>query len=97
MSEWLYTPPTMTYDELAQFAASMPRIPKRELKCHPSVTEALRNYTRDGEYTVYDEVMAKLTGIDIFEVETMDSGAWEIFEDDVLKASGNIGCTWRLR
>lgn len=63
-----------TYDELANLMASVPRIPRRELKCHPVVAVQLRNYTRTGEYTMADE-LTMLTGIPVYESPDMDFGA----------------------
>jgi hypothetical protein len=81
----------MTYDELAQFAASMPRIPKWELKCHPMVIAALRWETqafparKSMLYNVYD-----MLACPVYEDPLMEPGAWEIHKDGELHAAGNI-------
>lgn len=80
----------MNYDELASFAQSVPRIPKRELRCHPLVIDALRWDTlhcpsfRDPLARMYD-----LWACPVYQDVTMEPGAWEFFEDDVVVASGN--------
>jgi hypothetical protein len=79
----------LSLTDIANLIAAMPRIPKRELHCHPFVVVALRNMTRDGEYTAADE-LARLTGIDIFEDATLPLGCWKLKENGEVVKWGNI-------
>lgn len=83
----------MNYDELARMAESMPRIPKRELKCHPSVAAALRGLEYDNETVTlfgFAALGTGLLGIPVFEDDTLPWGAWKIYEDDEVAAAGVI-------
>lgn len=82
----------MNYEELAALVNSMPRIPRHELKCHPSVVVALReeswwkSSSRSRLGNLYD-----LLTCPVYEYSSMEPGAWEIYEDDVLVDSGVLG------
>jgi hypothetical protein len=79
----------VNYDELAAFAESVPRVPKRELWCHPLVAMALRQET---PYRVHSPFGAwyELNSIPVFEDPAMGVGAWEVREDGEVTQSGNI-------
>jgi hypothetical protein len=80
----------VNYDELASLVSSMPRIPKREMWCHPVVVMQLREetwwqpFSRSGLWRMYD-----LLACPVYEDPSMDFGAWEIREDGEVTASGN--------
>ncbi len=81
----------MNYDELAAFAQSMPRIPKRELKCHPLVLEALRWDTL--HRPVHREPLARwydFNQIPVYEDGTLAPGEWKLYEDGEVTQSGAL-------
>lgn len=84
----------MNYDELAEWASSTPRLPKRELRCHQLAVDALRWDTlhcpihRDPLARIYD-----LIACPVYVHNDMEPGAWEIYEDGVKVAEGNTE-TW---
>ncbi len=81
----------MNYDELAAFVQTMPRIPQRELWCHPLVVEALKWDTL--HHPVRREPLARwydFNQIPVFTDDTYAPGQWKIFEDGELKDEGII-------
>jgi hypothetical protein len=82
----------VNYDELAALVNSMPRIPRRELRCHPVVVMQLREEARwTGSRHTYLWKVYDLLACPVFTDPAMDCGAWEVCENDVVVASGN---TW---
>lgn len=82
----------MDYNELAEFAQNMPRIPRREMRCHPLVLTALRSGFSVQELASklgYLGLPNNLMTMNVFEVPVMDPGAWEILEDGEITATGN--------
>lgn len=81
----------MNYDDLASLASSMPRLPKRELRCHPYVVSQLREETQRTSshhtdlWRAYD-----LLACPVYEDPDMFFGTWEFYEDDVIVASGTV-------
>lgn len=79
-----------SYEELAKLVNAMPRIPKHEMKCHPLVMMLLREeswwspHSRSDLWNYYD-----LLSCPVFIDQTMEPGAWEIYEDNVLIKFGN--------
>jgi hypothetical protein len=81
----------VNYDELAELANSMPRIPKKELKCHQLVVDYLRWDTL--HHPVHRDPISRAYeawACPVYVDNTMEPGAWEFYEDGALKASGNI-------
>lgn len=82
----------LTLREISNLLETMPRIPKKELKCHPSVTAALRATDGPvpvmcGEHERY--ILGRdLLDIPIYEDEDLAVGSWFIYEDDRLVAFG---------
>lgn len=80
----------MNYDDLASLVSHFPRIPRRELRCHPFVIMQLREEAQwvTSHHTplwkAYD-----LLACPVYEDPSMDMGAWEIRENGVVTASGN--------
>jgi len=80
----------MTYDDLVRLVNSMPRVPKRELRCHPLVIDYLRWDCR--YHPVHRDPLAKIYDLwacPVTVVSIMEPGAWEFYEDDVLVRAGN--------
>lgn len=89
----------MNYDDLAALAAlasSLPYIPKRELRCHPSVTAILRAQSDSERYSTWVNIFGsgqpslELLEIPIHEDPEMFLFTWEIYEDGVIVASGTV-------
>jgi hypothetical protein len=87
----VYTPPqALSLKQLANLMDVMPRVPKRELKCHPSVMAALGDASvpKTGFLPVNPSY---LLGIDIFEDDTLIEGYWELHEDGRVVNFGVLG------
>ena len=81
----------LSYGELCELMSQMPRISRRELKCHPVVTELLREQYPSETACTFGIIPSELLAIPIFEDPDMPEGAWKIFEDGEEASSGNIG------
>ena len=83
----------MNYDELAALVGSLPRIPKREIKCHPSVVVALRESSGPVSAVTafgFVDMPRDLLFFPIFEDDTLTWGEWYLREDDEVVASGML-------
>lgn len=84
----------MTYDELVSLANAMPRIPRRELKCHPAVIIALRaQYPEPVDVVTvlgFASLPQNLLDIPVYVDLTLGWGEWFLKEDGLTVASGNI-------
>lgn len=70
--------------DLAAIAAALndlPRIPLRELRCHPDVTARLRASLPETDPPAPDS-LDHLFGIPIIEKPELDPGCWELREDN---------------
>jgi hypothetical protein len=85
----------LTFSELAAFVNNVPRIPRRELRCHSSVVEALRAATgpvpveAPPGYSV--SLLQDLLSVPVCtDDEKFAWGEWRIEEDGRHVASGKI-------
>lgn len=82
----------MNYEELADLVKGMPKIPRRELKCHPSVVVALRRAVPVDTVTVFGfaTIGPDLRNIQVYEDDSLAWGEWFLKEDGLTVASGVI-------
>jgi hypothetical protein len=78
----------VNYDELAGFMWNMPRIPRRELKCHPAVIIALQAQEKPEDPVTPLALGIAITGIPVYVDLTLGWGEWHLKEDDLTVASG---------
>ena len=81
--------PPLTYDELARFAAAMPKVPRYTLHAHPSVIEALVNIIGpSGERAIADDLQFQPSwnpgDIDVFPEADWAPGAYELRRNGVV-------------
>jgi hypothetical protein len=82
----------VNFNDLTYLMRNMPRIPRRELKCHPSVVEALRSEVPVEAVAGFGFCQLKpdLLNIQVYEDYTLGWGEWFLKEDDITVASGII-------
>lgn len=86
----------MDINELNALAASIKPIKRRELHCHPSVAEVLKEISTPGPRDPYGGMIGSLTGIDVFEHDDMTYGYWEIRVGDDVESYGALGFNYEF-
>jgi hypothetical protein len=75
----------ITLDTLSMMLPAKPP-PRRTMHCHPSVTVALKLIAPARPVSLPDFMdlgrIGELSGIDVYENDEMEPGAWELREDD---------------
>ena len=78
-------------DDLAALLGELPRLPQRELHCHPAVLRYLELTAPPREPDPpWTGSIGHLTGIPVIEKPDMERGAWELREDGKVVKSGTI-------
>lgn len=77
------------YASIAEAMRNLPRMPLRELHCHPAVAASLRLAAPEaGPQFPWSGAIGSLTGIPVIEKPEMMPGAWEIRENGILVSFG---------
>lgn len=80
----------LTWSELNDFAAGLPKLRRTELHCHPLVLAALKEISdREPSFSALPPG-GGLAGIPVYEHALWAAGYWELREDGTVTDSGTI-------